>query len=148
RNAEAWRKPASLNPLAGIRCRAYRWGRRTARRARPIVRLAARQSARPFAAIAPFRITLALARPDAILTPHAEEPMAVPLRACDGEGDRGQARIGRAVPSEPVTDDRHALNPALPLSDQQRPGFQDQRIAGRSSGRNLGFQAVVGAGRR
>ena len=92
--------------------------RLTARRERPVVRLAAHISARILAVIAPFRIAIALARLDAISMPHAEEPAAVPLCARDGEGDGGQARIGRAVPGEPFVDDGHAFDPVLTLSDQ------------------------------
>ena len=69
--------------------------------------------------------------------PHAEEPMAVALRAGDGEGDSGPARIGYAVPHESVVDDGHPFEPALPLSDQQRPRLQDQRLAGRTADETL-----------
>ena len=42
--------------------------------------------------------------------PHAEEPMAAPLRAGDGEGHSGRARIGCAVPRESVIDYSHPFD--------------------------------------
>jgi hypothetical protein len=75
--------------------------------------------------MAPFRIGVALARPDAISAPDAEKPVAIPLRAGDGESGGGQARVDRAIPSERIVDDSHAFEAAPPLSDQQRPWLQD-----------------------
>ena len=57
--------------------------------------------------------------------PHAEKPMAVPLRAGDGEGRSGQARIGCAVPRESVIDDGHPFEPACHSRVNSGPRLQD-----------------------
>src|SRR6266481_5547988 len=43
-------------------------------------------------------------------------------RACDSEGDLGQAVIGLAVPGKSVSHHHHPLRLSIPLPDQHRAG--------------------------
>src|SRR6266403_5433794 len=56
--------------------------------------------------------------------PEAEEARTVPLGACDGEGDLGEAVIGLAVPGNAVSHHHHPLRPSIPLPDQNRAGSE------------------------
>src|SRR5258705_4381573 len=52
--------------------------------------------------------------------PEAEEARTVPLGACDGEGDLGEAVIGLAVPGKAVSHHHHPLRLSIPFPDQNR----------------------------
>src|SRR5258707_11482230 len=54
--------------------------------------------------------------------PEAEEARTVPLGACDGEGDLGEAVISLAIPGKAVSHHHHPLRLTIPLPDQDRAG--------------------------
>src|SRR5258708_846854 len=54
--------------------------------------------------------------------PEAEEARTVPLGACDGEGDLGEAVISLAIPGKTVSHHHHPLRLPIPLPDQNRAG--------------------------
>src|SRR5258707_3946649 len=56
--------------------------------------------------------------------PEAEEARTVPLGACDGEGDLGEAVIGLAVPGKAVSHHHHSLRLSIPFPDQNRSGIK------------------------
>src|SRR5712675_360562 len=63
-----------------------------------------------------------LSRRSIFSIPEAEEARTVPLGACDGEGDLGEAVIGLAVPGEPVSHHHHPLRLSIPFPDEHRAG--------------------------
>src|ERR1700680_2116693 len=54
--------------------------------------------------------------------PEAEEARTVPLGACDGAGDFGEAVISLAVPGKAVSHHHHPLRLSIPLPDQNSAG--------------------------
>src|SRR6266853_6546859 len=78
-----------------------------------------------------------LSRRSIFSIPEAEEARTVPLGACDGEGDLGQAVIGLAVPGKSVSHHHHPLRLSIPLPDQNRAGSKLGSLlveAGQTSG--------------
>src|SRR5258708_13275552 len=63
-----------------------------------------------------------LSRRSIFSIPEAEEARTVPLGACDGEGDLGEAVISLAIPGKTVSHHHHPLRFPIPLPDQNRPG--------------------------
>src|SRR6266436_6226066 len=63
-----------------------------------------------------------LSRRSIFSIPEAEEARTVPLGACDGEGDLGEAVVGLAVPGKAVSHHHHPLRALIPLPDQNRAG--------------------------
>src|SRR5258707_8545527 len=63
-----------------------------------------------------------LSRRSIFSIPEAEEARTVPLGACDGEGDLGEAVIGLAVPGKAVSHHHHPLRLSIPFPDQNRAG--------------------------
>src|SRR6267154_5414086 len=61
-----------------------------------------------------------LSRRSIFSIPEAEEARTVPLGACDGEGDLGEAVIGLAIPGKAVSHHHHPLRLSMPLPDQDR----------------------------
>src|SRR6266699_2847742 len=63
-----------------------------------------------------------LYRRSILLVPEAKEARTVPLGACDGEGDFGEAVISLAIPGKAVGHHHHSLRLSIPLPDQNRAG--------------------------
>src|SRR5260221_10323224 len=59
-----------------------------------------------------------LSRRSIFSIPEAEEARTVPLGACDGEGDLGEAVIGLAVPGKAVSHHHHPLRLSIPFPGQ------------------------------
>src|ERR1700687_3099025 len=54
--------------------------------------------------------------------PEAEEARTVPLGACDGEGDLGEAVKSLAIPGKAVSHHHHPLRLSIPFPHQNRAG--------------------------
>src|SRR5260221_12876978 len=65
-----------------------------------------------------------LSRRSIFSIPEAEEARTVPLGACDGEGDLGEAVIGLAVPGKGVSHHHHPVRLSIPFPDQNRAGIK------------------------
>src|SRR5260221_9170427 len=79
-----------------------------------------------------------LSRRSIFSIPEAEEARTVPLGACDGEGDLGEAVIGLAVPGKAVSHHHHPLRLSIPFPDQNRAGIKLSSLlvkAGQAGGR-------------
>src|SRR6266403_2111814 len=79
-----------------------------------------------------------LSRRSIFSIPEAEEARTVPLGACDGEGDLGEAVIGLAVPGKAVSQHHHPLRLSIPFPDQNRAGIKLSSLlvkAGQAGGR-------------
>src|SRR6267142_3530384 len=63
-----------------------------------------------------------LSRRSIFSIPEAEEARTVPLGACDGEGDLGEAVVSLAIPGKAVGHHHHALRSSIPFPDQNRAG--------------------------
>src|SRR5258705_5036720 len=63
-----------------------------------------------------------LSRRSIFSIPEAEEARTVPLGACDGEGDLGEAVVSLPVPGKAVSHHHHPLRALIPLPDQDRAG--------------------------
>src|SRR6266852_4705062 len=63
-----------------------------------------------------------LSRRSIFSIPEAEEARTVPLGACDGEGDLGEAVKSLAIPGKAVSHHHHPLRLSIPFPHQNRAG--------------------------
>ena len=89
---------------------------------------------------------------DLAMSPEAEEAMPVPACSGDGRSHGGEARVGRAVPTEAVGEHADLLEPTLPFPHQDGAGAGphpalgcgDARTIVRSSGVRRGPDGCPG----